>query len=118
MTSNPKEPEVIEWQQEEGDEGGDELSCVQAPSMETTVTHLVLSHSADRTPRSPVGLGFLDKYGKGRQGGDRWTPEPTESPMALRIQRLDQILSRFDPKLTVSQDRQHLEFSLLPTNIL
>jgi len=38
--------------------------------------------------------------------------------MAVRIQRLDQILSPFDPKLTVSQDRQHLAFSSLPTNIL
>jgi len=38
--------------------------------------------------------------------------------MAVRIRRLDQILGRFDPKLTVSQDRQHLAFSSLPTNIL
>jgi len=66
MTSNPKEPVVMEWRQEEGDEGGDELSSVQAPSVKTTITHLVRSHSADRTPRSPVRLGFPDKYGKGR----------------------------------------------------
>ena len=64
MTSNPKEPEVMEWRQEEGDERGDELSSVQAPSVETTGTHLIRSHSADRTPRSPVGLGFIDIYGK------------------------------------------------------
>jgi len=38
--------------------------------------------------------------------------------MAVRIRRLDQILGRFDPKLTVSQDRQHLAFSSLATNIL
>jgi len=38
--------------------------------------------------------------------------------MAGRIRRLEQILSRFDPKLTVSQDREHLAFSSLPTNIL
>jgi len=38
--------------------------------------------------------------------------------MAVRIRRLDQILGRFDPKLTVSQERQHLAFSSLPTNIL
>jgi len=66
-----------------------------------------------------VGLGFLDKYGKGRRPGARRTPEPTsESLMARRIQRLEQILGRFDPKLTVSQDRQHLGFNSLPTNIL
>jgi len=45
--------------------------------------------------------------------------EPTgESLMAVRIRRLDQILGRFDPKLTTSQDREHLAFSSLPTNIL
>jgi len=38
--------------------------------------------------------------------------------MAVRIPRLDQILGQFDPKLTVSQDRQHHAFSSLPTNIL
>jgi len=118
MASDPKAPEPIEWQ-EGGSAGGDELSAVQAPSVETTVTHLVRSHSADRTPRSPVGLGFLDKYGKGRRPGGRRTPEPTgESLMAGRIQRLEQILGRLDPKLTVSQDRQHLAFNSLPTNIL
>jgi len=44
MASDPKAPEVMEWRQEEGEggsEGGDELSSVQAPSVETTVTHLV-----------------------------------------------------------------------------
>ena len=86
--------------------------------METTVTHLVRSDSANRTPRSPVRLDFLDKYGKGRRGGGRRRPEPTEFLMAVRIRRLDQILGRFDPKLTVSQDRQHLAFSSLATNIL
>jgi len=38
--------------------------------------------------------------------------------MAVRIHRLEQILGRFDPTLTVSQDREHLVFSSLPTNIL
>jgi len=38
--------------------------------------------------------------------------------MAVRIARLEQILRRFDPKLTVSQDRQHRGFSSLPTDIL
>ena len=77
MSSDPKAPEAMEWQGgerpggEEGTEGDDELSSVQAPSVETTVTHLVRSHSADRTPRSLVGLGFLDKYGKGRRPGGR-----------------------------------------------
>jgi len=100
MSSDPKAPEAMEWQGgerpggEEGSEGGDEIFSVQAPSVETTVTHLVRSHSPDRTTRSPVGLGFLDKYGKGRRPGGRRTPEPTgESLMAVRIQTLGQILS-------------------------
>jgi len=38
--------------------------------------------------------------------------------MAVRIRRLDQILGRFDPKLTTSQEREHLGFSSLPPNIL
>jgi len=37
--------------------------------------------------------------------------------MTIRIRRLEQILRRFGPKLTVSQDRQHLAFCSLPTNI-
>jgi len=77
MSSHPKAPEAMEWQGGErpgggeGSEGGDELSSVQAPSVETTVTHLVRSRSTDRTPQSPVGLGFLEKYGKGRPPGSR-----------------------------------------------
>jgi len=124
MSSYSKAPEVIEWQGGEGaggeeeNEGGDELSRTSTPSVETTVTHLARTHLADRTPRSPVGLGFLDKYGKGQRGGGHRTPEPTESLMAVRIRRLNQILGRFHPKLTVSQDRQHLVFCSLLTNIL
>jgi len=121
MASDPKAPEVMEWRQEQGDggrEGGDELSSVQAPSVETTVTHLVRSRSADWTPRSPVGLGFIAKYGGKAPRGRRRTPEPTESLMAVRIRRLEQILGRFDQKLATSQDREHLAFSFLPTNIL
>jgi len=128
MSSDPKAPEAMEWQGgegaggdegDEGDERGDELSRTSAPSVETTVTHQARTHSADGTPRSPVGLGFLEKYRKGRRPGGRRTPEHTgESLMAVRIRRLDHILGRFDPKLTVSQDRQHLAFSSLPTNIL
>jgi len=38
--------------------------------------------------------------------------------MAVRIERLDKMLGRFDPKLTISQDRQHLAFSTPPTDIL
>jgi len=34
------------------------------------------------------------------------------------MERLDRILGRFDPKLTVSQDKQHLAFNCLPTDIL
>jgi len=123
MSSDPKAPEAMEWQAGQGvggdeeNEGGDELSRTSAPTVETTVTHLARTHSADRTPRSPIGFGFLDKYGKRRRGGCRRTPEPSESLMAVRIRRLHQILGRFDPKLTFSQDRQHLAFSSLPTNI-
>jgi len=128
MSSDPKAPEAMKWQAGEGaggdevDEGhetGDELSRTSAPSVETTVTHLARTHAADQTPRFPVGLGFLEKYRKGRRPGGRRTPEPTgESLMAVRIRRLHQMLGRFDPKLSVSQDRPHLAFSSLPTNIL
>jgi len=38
--------------------------------------------------------------------------------MTNRIRRLEQILGRFDPKLTFSQDKQHLAFSSLPIDIL
>jgi len=38
--------------------------------------------------------------------------------MAGRIRRSEQILVRFDRKLTVSEDRQHFACSSLPTNIL
>ena len=122
MASDRKAPELMEWRQEEGEGGserGDELSSVQAPSVETTVTHLVRSHSVDWTLQSPVGLGFIEKYGGKAPPGSRRTPEPTgKSLMAVRIRRSDQILCRFDPKLTPSQDREHLAFSSLPTNIL
>jgi len=122
MASDPKAPEVMEWRQEEGEggsEGGDELSSVQAPRVETTFTHLVRWLLGDRTHQSPVGLGFMEKYGGKAPPGSRPTPEPTgESLMAVRIRRSDQILCRFDPKLTTSQDREHLAFSSLPTNIL
>ena len=65
MASDPKAPEAMEWQEGEAADTGDELSTVQAPSVETTVTHLARTHSANGTPRSAVGLGILDKYGKG-----------------------------------------------------
>jgi len=101
MASDPKAPEVMEWQQEEGGGGSEEraeCSSVQAPSLETTVTHLLRSHSVDRTPRSPIRLGFMANYRGKAQRGRRRTPEPTgESLMAVRIRRLDQILGRFDP---------------------
>jgi len=125
MCSDPKAPEAMELQGgegaggEDGDERSDELSRTSAPSVETTVTHLARTHSADRTPCSPVGFGLLEKYGCERWLGGRRMPEPTvESFMAVRIRRLDQILGRFDPKLTVSQDRHAHAFSSLPTNIL
>jgi len=104
---------------EEGSEGVDELSRTSAPSVETMVTHLARSNAADRTPRSPVGLGFMVKYGGRVQKHGRRTTEPTgETLMAVRISRLDQISGQFDPKLTTSQDSEHLAFSSLPTNIL
>jgi len=87
MISDPKALEVMEWQAgpDDGEEGGDKLSRNPAPSVVTTVTHLVPSHSAERTPRSPVGLGFPAKYGKAPRQGRR-TPEPTsESLMTIRI---------------------------------
>jgi len=74
MASDPKAPEVMEWQQGDqgkGEEGGDELSRASAPSVVTTVTHLARSQSADQTPRSPAGLGFLAKYRKPRRGSGR-----------------------------------------------
>jgi len=50
MASDAKAPEVIEWRQDEGEEGneggdegnegGDELSRASAPSVETTVAHM------------------------------------------------------------------------------
>jgi len=109
----------MEWQagQEDGEEGGDELSTPAAPSVVSTVTHHALAHSA-QTPRSPVGLAFLGKYVHAPRQGPR-TPEPTsESLMTIRIRRLEQILGRVVPKPTVSQDSQHLAFSSLPPDIL
>jgi len=120
MASDHKALEVMKCQagQEEGEEGGDELSRFSAPSMVTTVIQLARGRSADRTPRSPVGLGFLAKYGKAPRQG-RPTPEPTsESLITVWIRRLEQILCRFEPKLSVSQDREHLAFSSLPPDIL
>jgi len=120
MASDPKAPEVMEWRQEEGEEGnkgGDELPSAAAPSVEITVTHLARSHSAHQPSRSPSGLGFLAKFEKAPRHGRR-TPEPTESLRAGRIRRLEQIPGRFDTKLTFSQERQHLAFRSLPTNIV
>jgi len=118
MASDPKAPEAMEWPEGEAADAGDELSSVQAPRVETTVTHLPRAHSADRTPRSRGGLGFLAKYTQPRRTGRR-TPEPTTaSLMAVQIRKLEQILRRFDPKLSVSHDRQHLAFSSLPNEIL
>jgi len=94
MAADHKAPQVMKWKasQDDGEEGGDDLSQTSAASVVTTVTHLARSHSADRTPRSSVGLGFLAKYGKTPRVG-RQTPEPTSgSFMAVRILRLEQIL--------------------------
>jgi len=96
----------MEWQagQDDGEEGGDQLSRTSAPSLVTIVTHLARSHSPARTPRSPIGLEARAQYWKTPRQG-RQTREPTsESLITIRIRRLEQILGRFDPKLTISQD--------------
>jgi len=120
MASDPKAPEVMEWQQgEQGKgEGGAKRSRTSAPSVETTVTHLARTHSADRMPQSPVAMCFPAKF-KGTPGDGKRTPEPTsESVISVRIPKLEQILGQLDPKLTEGQDRQHLAFNSLPTDIL
>lgn len=90
MASDPKAPEGMEWQQEEAAEGGDKFSRASAPSVETTVTHLTRSHSADQAPPSPgLRLGFLERHGRRRAEGRR-THEPTSDPlMGIRIETLD-----------------------------
>ena len=53
MASNPKVPQVMESQQarqDEGEEGGHELSRTPAPSVETAITQVARTDSADRTP--------------------------------------------------------------------
>jgi len=116
MTSNPNEPEVMERQQVQAD---DKLSQTSAPSGEITRTQLVLLHSTDQTPWSPgISLGFLTEYRRRWEESLR-TREPTSDPiMLIQIERLDPILDQFDPKLTKCQDRHHLAFCSLPTNIL
>ena len=81
MASDPKVPDM-EWQEGEAADGRDELSQAAAPSVETTVTHLSRMHSADQTPRSPVGMGSLAKYGPPRKGGRR-TLNPQANPLWL-----------------------------------
>jgi len=64
-------------------------------------------------------MGFLAKYGKRRERDSRRTPEPAaDSLVRLPIERLHRIVGQFDPSLTVSQDKQHLAFSSLLTDIL
>ena len=106
MTSNPKAPEAMEWQQDEGDP----LSRTSAPSVETTHTQLAQLHSSNQAPRSPgLSVGFLAKYGKTRHSEGCRTPEPTSDPsMHSGMERQERILGRFVPKLTESQDEQRL----------
>jgi len=40
MASDHKAPKVMQWQEGEAADTGDELTSVQAPSVETTLTHL------------------------------------------------------------------------------
>jgi len=66
MTSNPKVQEVMEWQQEEGDE----LARTSALRVETTKTQLVRSHSSEQTRGSAIpALSFLVSYEKRREKG-------------------------------------------------
>ena len=132
MTSNPQAPEAIEWQREGAEdqrrlteeggqeaEGGDEMSRPSAPSVETTVTHLSRSHSADQTAGPPgTAIGFLLRYPKRRAGGRQRPKAPTNPIMSIQIARLEKMLTRFDPKLTDSQDKQHLALNSLPAKIL
>jgi len=119
MSRNPKEPEAMEWQQE-GEEGGDELSRTSASSKETTVTPLSRSHSADQAPRFPASaIGSLAKYRKGRREYGCQTSERAIIPiMHIRNERPDRILGGIDPKPTKSEDEQHLAFNSPPTNVL
>jgi len=50
MASEPKAPEVMEWQHSEEGGGQDQLSHDTAPSVETDSTGLARSHSAGPTP--------------------------------------------------------------------
>jgi len=119
MSPNPKEPEAMEWQQQ-GEEGGDELSRTSASSKETTVTPLSRAHSADLAPCFPASaIGSLATYRKARREYGRQTSEPAIDPiMHIRIERLDRILGGVDPKPTESQDEQHLAFNSPPTHVL
>jgi len=119
MASDPKVPEVMEWGQDDGEQGGNLLSRTTAPTVETMVTQTARAQSVDQTPRSPVGLGLPAKYGKPRRAGSRHNTEPTRDPIIrICIERLSRILGRFDPELTKSQDTQHLSYCSLPTNVL
>jgi len=119
MASDPKAPEVMEWQQSEGGGGQDELSQDTTPSVETDSTRLVWSHSGGPTPRSPsLSIGFLVKQ------RCRWTrgsksPAPTTDPiMTGRIKGLDRILGQFNAHLKESRDVRNLSFSSRPTEVL
>jgi len=119
MASEPKVPEAMKWEQEQAAEGGDKLSCASAPNVEPTITYLSRLHSADQAPGCPgLLLGFPARLARQREEGGR-TPKPTSNPlMGIQIERLARILGRFDPKRTKSQDKQHLAFSSLPTDVL
>jgi len=119
MASDLKAPEAMEWLEEDAAGGGDKLSRASAPSVERTIPCPSTSHSADQAPLSPgLSLSFLARHGRRRAAGRR-TPEPTsDHSMRMWIEKLGRILARFDPKLTASQDKQHLAFSSLPTDIL
>jgi len=119
MASDPKAPEVMEWQQSEEGGGQDELSQDTGPSVGMDRTRLARSHSGCLAPSSPsLSIGFLVQQRSREPRGSK-SPTPTHNPLITgRIECLDRILGRFDPHLKGSRDARNLSFSSLPTEVL
>jgi len=115
MASDPKIPEAMEWQKEDG---RDKLSQDTATSMETGSTRLARSDSGGAAPRSPsLSIGSLVKQ---RSRWRRGSTSPFHTPdhiMTDRIERLDRILGQFHPHLKQTRDVRHHSFSSLPTKV-
>jgi len=116
MASDPKVPEAMEWQQEEG---GDELCQDTAASEEAGSTRLPWCHSGGPAPRSPsLLIGFLRKERIRWMRGSK-SAAPTGHPIITEpIKRLDTIRGQFDPHLKESRDGRHLSFGSLPSEVL